>query len=205
MTATDLVAWSKLIGFADQPALARCEIETFRYRVLHVAARISRGARQTWLRIDASWPWAQAIAAAGTASAPRSADPHHSPSPTERTHPASGTGAHPTRQSGHQPTPNRKIPALQHLSTGTVPHIYSHAKSRLGNEIDPAVLVGVQFAESYVMIWIHGVSVLHDDSEAGAFLEATLSDLRNVGSRPEGAVQGLRVVIVISVIRWIGS
>ena len=63
MTATDLVAWSKLIGFADQPALARCEIETFRYRVLHVAARISRGARQTWLRIDASWPWAQAIAA----------------------------------------------------------------------------------------------------------------------------------------------
>ena len=63
LTATDLVAWSKLIGFADQPALARCEIETFRYRVLHVAARISRGARQTWLRIDASWPWAQAIAA----------------------------------------------------------------------------------------------------------------------------------------------
>src|SRR6478735_5807705 len=76
--------------------------------------------------------------------------------------------------------------------------------SGLGNEIDPAVLVGVQFAESYVMIWIHGVSVLHDDSEAGAFLEAALSDLRNVGSRPEGAVQGLRVVIVISVIRWIG-
>src|SRR6476659_9247926 len=75
----------------------------------------------------------------------------------------------------------------------------------LGNEIDPAVLVGVQFAESYVMVWIHGVSVLHDDSEAGAFLEAALSDLRNVGSRPEGAVQGLRVVIVISVIRWIGS
>ena len=63
LTATDLVAWSKLIGFADQPALARCEIETFRYRVLHVAARISRGARQTWLRIDANWPWAQAIAA----------------------------------------------------------------------------------------------------------------------------------------------
>jgi hypothetical protein len=62
MTATDLVAWSKLIGFADQPALARCEIQTFRYRVLHVAARISRGARQTRLRIDASWPWAQAIA-----------------------------------------------------------------------------------------------------------------------------------------------
>ena len=58
MTATDLVAWCKLIGFADQPDLARCEIATFRYRVLHVAARITRGARQTRLRIDRTWRWA---------------------------------------------------------------------------------------------------------------------------------------------------
>jgi hypothetical protein len=43
MTAMDLVAWSKLLGFADQPDLARCEIATFRYRVLHVAARIGHG------------------------------------------------------------------------------------------------------------------------------------------------------------------
>ncbi|MDN5670235.1 MAG: IS1380 family transposase [Renibacterium salmoninarum] len=60
--ATDLVAWTKLIGFADEPALARCEIETFRYRVLHVAARITRGARVIRLRIDSSWQWAQQIA-----------------------------------------------------------------------------------------------------------------------------------------------
>ncbi len=53
LAATDLVAWTKLIGFTDHPQLARCEIETFRYRVLHVAARITRGARQTRLRIDA--------------------------------------------------------------------------------------------------------------------------------------------------------
>ena len=32
MTAMDLVAWSKLVGFADEPELARCEIATFRYR-----------------------------------------------------------------------------------------------------------------------------------------------------------------------------
>jgi len=44
MAATDLVSWSKLIGFTDHPDLARCEIATFRYRVLHVAARITRGA-----------------------------------------------------------------------------------------------------------------------------------------------------------------
>ena len=49
----DLVTWTQLIGFAGQPALARCEIHTFRYRVLHVAARITRGARRTRLRIDA--------------------------------------------------------------------------------------------------------------------------------------------------------
>jgi hypothetical protein len=44
MTATDLVAWAKLIGFTEHPDLARCEIDTFRYRVLHVAARITRRA-----------------------------------------------------------------------------------------------------------------------------------------------------------------
>lgn len=64
MAATDLIAWAKLIGFTDHPDLARCEIETFRYRVLHVAARITRGARQLRLRIDAAWRWAQAIATA---------------------------------------------------------------------------------------------------------------------------------------------
>lgn len=64
MTATDLVAWAKLIGFAGQPRLARAEITTFRYYVLHVAARLTRSARQTRLRIDATWRWATAIATA---------------------------------------------------------------------------------------------------------------------------------------------
>ncbi|MGH8895193.1 MAG: IS1380 family transposase [Actinomycetes bacterium] len=62
LTAVDLVCWTKLIAFGDVPALARCEIATFRYRVLHVAARITRGARQTRLRIDTTWRWAEAIA-----------------------------------------------------------------------------------------------------------------------------------------------
>ena len=64
MAATDLVAWTKLIGFTDHPDLATCEIDTFRYRVLHVAARITRGARQIRLRIDATWRWAAAISTA---------------------------------------------------------------------------------------------------------------------------------------------
>jgi hypothetical protein len=61
LAATDLVAWSKLIGFPEHLDLATCEIDTFHYRVLHVAARITRGARQTRLRIDATWRWAIAI------------------------------------------------------------------------------------------------------------------------------------------------
>ena len=64
LAATDLVAWTKLIGFTGHPDLARCEIDTFRYRVLHVAARITRGARQIRLRIDATWRWANAVATA---------------------------------------------------------------------------------------------------------------------------------------------
>ncbi|MGO8966247.1 IS1380 family transposase [Mycobacterium sp.] len=64
MAATDLIAWTKLIGFTDHPKLARCEIDTFRYRVCHVAARITRGARQIRLRIDATWRWAHALATA---------------------------------------------------------------------------------------------------------------------------------------------
>jgi hypothetical protein len=64
LAAADLVAWAQLIGFTDTHELARCEINAFRYRVLHVAARITRGARQVRLRIDTTWRWAAAIATA---------------------------------------------------------------------------------------------------------------------------------------------
>jgi hypothetical protein len=64
LAASDLVAWTRLIGFRTHPGLARAEINTFRYRVLHVAARITCGARQRRLRIDATWRWASTIATA---------------------------------------------------------------------------------------------------------------------------------------------
>ena len=66
LTAVDLIAWTKLICFADIPTLARCEIAAFRYRVLHVAARLVHRARDLHLRIDQTWLWATAIAAAFT-------------------------------------------------------------------------------------------------------------------------------------------
>lgn len=62
LTAIDLVCWTKLLGFTGVPALAHAEIATFRNRVLHVAARITRGARQVRVRIDRTWKYADAIA-----------------------------------------------------------------------------------------------------------------------------------------------
>ena len=66
LTAIDLVARTQLIAFTSHPDLARCEISAFRYRVLHVAARLTRSARRLHLRIDATWRWAAAIAEAFT-------------------------------------------------------------------------------------------------------------------------------------------
>jgi hypothetical protein len=62
LAAADLVCWAKLICFAHVPWLARCDIASFRYRVLHVAAQLTRSARQVSLRVDRTWRWAAQIA-----------------------------------------------------------------------------------------------------------------------------------------------
>ena len=66
LAAADLVTWSKLVCFADDPELARCEIDTFRYRVLHIAARLARHGRTVHLRLDRTWSWARQLALAFT-------------------------------------------------------------------------------------------------------------------------------------------
>ena len=92
LAATDLVSWAKLIGFAADPDLATCEIDTFRYRVLHVAARITRGAPQIRLRIDATWRRGHRHIPRMATRAPPS--PEHSPTipPTRKTPPPGDTG-----------------------------------------------------------------------------------------------------------------
>jgi hypothetical protein len=62
LAATDLVCWAKLLGFTGTLVLAHAEIATFRNLVLHVAARLTRSARQVQLRIDQTWQHAGAIA-----------------------------------------------------------------------------------------------------------------------------------------------
>jgi hypothetical protein len=53
----------QILGFTGTPVLAHAEIATFRNLVLHVAARITRGARQVRVRIDETCRYAGAIAA----------------------------------------------------------------------------------------------------------------------------------------------
>jgi hypothetical protein len=62
LTAIDLIAWMQTILLTNQPELANAEPKTLRYRLLHVAARIVRGARKLRLKIDRQWRWARVLA-----------------------------------------------------------------------------------------------------------------------------------------------
>ena len=60
--AADLIAWLQLLALTGE--LATAEPKRLRYRLLHTAARLTRGQRRRWLRIPASWPWADQITTA---------------------------------------------------------------------------------------------------------------------------------------------
>jgi hypothetical protein len=59
LTAATLLAWLRLLALDG--TLARAEPKTLRYRLLHAAARLTRGGRQRRLNIQAGWPWATDI------------------------------------------------------------------------------------------------------------------------------------------------
>ncbi len=59
LTAATLLAWLKLLALDGR--LAKAEPKTLRYRILHAAARLTRGGRRRRLKIQASWPWAADI------------------------------------------------------------------------------------------------------------------------------------------------
>jgi len=62
LTGIDLLAWAQMLLLDGD--LAKAEPKKLRYRLLHTAARLTRGGRRTWLRIAEHWPWAQDLAAA---------------------------------------------------------------------------------------------------------------------------------------------
>ena len=116
------MAWTKLIGFTEHPDLARCEIDTFRYRVLHVAARITRGARQIRLRIDATWRWA-------TRSPPPGRHPrrlHLAPDPPDPT-----TTKHPPALETVATRPPSQVPTPENWDTPLNRHKVSNHRCRI--------------------------------------------------------------------------
>ncbi|MGI5243728.1 IS1380 family transposase [Dactylosporangium sp. CA-139066] len=64
LTGIDLLAWTQHLLLDGE--LATAEPKKLRYRLLHTAARLTRTARQTRLRIAETWPWATDLATAFT-------------------------------------------------------------------------------------------------------------------------------------------
>lgn len=62
LTGVDLLAWTQTLLLDGD--LATAEPKKLRYRLLHVAARLTRTARRTRLAIAANWPWADALTSA---------------------------------------------------------------------------------------------------------------------------------------------
>jgi hypothetical protein len=59
LVAHDLTVWTQQLLFDGDHAV--CEPKRLRYRLLHVAARLTRHARRLTLHLPADWPWAGAI------------------------------------------------------------------------------------------------------------------------------------------------
>ncbi len=55
LCAADLLAWTQQLLLTGDLAVA--EPRTLRYRILHIAGRLIRSARRTWLRLPEHWPW----------------------------------------------------------------------------------------------------------------------------------------------------
>jgi len=66
LIAADLLALAQSMLLTQEPDLTRAEPKALRYRLLHIAARITRGQRKVFLRLAEHWPWALALAKAFT-------------------------------------------------------------------------------------------------------------------------------------------
>jgi hypothetical protein len=59
--ASDLIAYLQLLGLQPDDALAAAEPESLRATLLHIPARLTSHARSRVLKIEHSWPWADAV------------------------------------------------------------------------------------------------------------------------------------------------
>jgi hypothetical protein len=59
LIAQDLLAWTRRLLLSGE--LARCEPKRLRYRLLHVAGRLTRHARRLRLHLPRGWAWGEAL------------------------------------------------------------------------------------------------------------------------------------------------
>ena len=85
LCAHELTVWAQVLLFDGEHRV--CEPKRLRYRLLHVAGRLTRHARRLTLHLPADWPWAAAIAKALNAS-PRCPPDHPALSTTPPSTPA---------------------------------------------------------------------------------------------------------------------
>lgn len=62
LMAQDLLAWLRQLALSGELSLAKPK--RLRHRLLHVAGRLTRSARQRTLHLPAAWPWARELIAA---------------------------------------------------------------------------------------------------------------------------------------------
>jgi hypothetical protein len=62
LIAHDLIRWTQTLTLEGE--LAKAEPKRLRYRLLHVAGRLSFHGRRAQLRLQHSWPWAEQLVAA---------------------------------------------------------------------------------------------------------------------------------------------
>lgn len=60
LAGQDLLVWTQRL-LLGKDELARCEPKRLRYRLLHVAARLTRHARRLFLHLPRDWPWRDAL------------------------------------------------------------------------------------------------------------------------------------------------
>ena len=116
LTGIDLLAWMQALLLDG--ALAGPNRRSCRHRILHTAARITRGGRQTRLRIAAHWPWAEQLAAfLRLAALPRPITNPTPPACSDTTRRNPEEPGHQRRASG-MPRPRHAVP--------TTPSPYQH-------------------------------------------------------------------------------
>ncbi len=64
LIASNVIAWTQLVCLDGD--LARAETKTLRYRLFHIAARLSYTHRRHVLRLHVTWPWRHHLAGAFT-------------------------------------------------------------------------------------------------------------------------------------------